>query len=546
MFIIRLLRKPLIWLGADFNQLEIILNTKLTADFRRTPSIYKTSGKSKQRTFATQLIVFVFLGLFISFGFFSIHDLLLNFTIAFTVFMVMIATALISEFTSVLFDPQDNLILLVRPISNRTLLLSRLLHIQFYVLYIALALSAAPAVVTFFKYGFLTSVFFISGTILSTWISLLITTLFYLSVSKVVSGERFKDIINYVQILLAIIVMGGYQFLPRMAEIKAFENYSMPIHEWTYLLPPAWLAAWVQLSVPAGVTTKIILLSVPAIVFAIGGGILVTKFLSGGFINILIQLSEGEASTKKENLSKTRRTNDLYRFFCISEYEKTGWKIIMSITSRDRKFKQAVYPVYGFMLVMIFAMLRPNFSDLSGWFQQLKMSDRYLMFLFFGFFTNTSITQMRYTDTPEASWVYRALPITSPGHILSGAIKAMLIKFFIPVYSVLILSVTLIWGIHTLPLMLLGGIMIIITTLITIKIQNTSLPFTQPREMQQKGVNFLRAMLGFIIMGVVIGIVFLASFLPTWSVYIVSVIAIAPVMLIFKVIRRSIFEYTEN
>ncbi len=542
MFIVRLLRKPLIWMGADFQQLQIILHTKLTIDFRRGPSMYQASGK-KKRTFGTQLWIFVLFGLFISFGFISIHNLLLNFTIAYTVFMVMMTTTLISEFTSVLFDHQDNLIILVRPISNRTLLLSRLLHIQFYVLYIALAISAMSTVVTLFKYGALTALFFIVGMALSTWITLLITTLFYLLVSKVVSGERFKDIINYVQILLAVIVMGGYQFLPRMMEVNTLRNFTFTIHSWTYLLPPAWLAAWVQLSMPAGVTTKVLLLALPAFVFSLGGGMLMVRFLSGGFANILMQSSESSAVHKKEGVKNTKRASGLYRLFCVSEYEKTGWKLVMSITSRDRKFKQAVYPMYGFMLVMAFAMLRPNLNDLTGWFQQLRESDRYLMFLFFGFFTTTSITQMQFTDTPEAVWVYRALPITLPGHILSGAVKAMLIKFLVPMYSVLILSVLFIWGIHILPLMILGAVLIITSTLITLNIQNTSLPFTQAREMQQKGTNFLKAILGIIIMGVLVGIVYLASFLPIWCICLFIILVLVANALVFKIIRRTTFEY---
>lgn len=542
LFLVRLLRKPLEWMDADFNQLEIILETKLTVDFRRGISTQQSSAKKKQ-TFGTQLIVYSFIGIFVTFGFITIHNLLLNFTIAYAVIMVMMSTTLITEFTSVLFDDRDNHILLVRPISNRTLLLSRLLHIQFYIMYIALALSVGTVVAAFIKFGIVTALFFFVGVGLLTWITLLITTLFYLLVSKVVNGERFKDIINYVQIILTVVVMGGYQFLPRIMEVDALKNHSMSVHAYTFLIPPAWLAGFVQLSKPAEVTAPIILLALLAFIVALVGGVLMVRFLSGGFTSILSQSSENEVKmTKAEPQKDSKSTRSFSRLFCVSELENAGWKMVMSITGRDRKFKQAIYPMYGFMFVMAFAFMRPDLNNLSQWFEQLKDSQRYLMFIFMGVFTTTSITQIRYTDTPEAGWVYRALPLTTPGHILSGAVKAMLIKFFVPMFSILTVTVVIIWGIHLLPLMLLGATLIITSTLITLKVQNTPLPFTETREMQQKGSNFLKAMFGMLSMVIVVGLVYLVSLLPVWSACLLAIPVLFFNSLFYKSMRQSVFE----
>jgi hypothetical protein len=481
--------------------------------------------------------------MFISFGFFTIQSVMLNFTIAYAVIMVMLATTLISEFTSVLFDHRDNQIILVRPVNNRTLLLSRLLHVQFYVMYIALALSAISTIVTIFKYGALTALFYLVGVLLCTWIALLFTTLFYFLISKFVSGERFKDIITYVQIFLAVVIMGGYQLLPRMMEVENITNFTMNIYVYTYFIPPAWLAAWVQLSIPSGISAQIILLAIPAFVFAFGGGILLVRFLSGGFTNILAQNAEGSTETNKPVKKETTQpARGIYRLFCVSEYEKIGWKLALSITRRDRKFKQAVYPSYGFMLVMAVVMLRPDFNNLSGWYNQLSESARYLMVIFFGFFATNCVDQIRYTDTPEAGWVYKVLPVKSPGHILSGAVKAMLVKYFVPVYSLLTIVAVFIWGMHIIALMLLGAVLVVSSTLVVLALQNMSLPFTQPREMQQKGSNFLKIILGTAIMGALIGVVYLASFMPVWVPYAIAVLALACNAFVFKYIREMKFD----
>ncbi|HEX2936645.1 MAG TPA: hypothetical protein VHO72_14915, partial [Bacteroidales bacterium] len=468
--------------------------------------------------------------------FFAIHDILLNFTIAFAIIMVMLCTTLISEFTSVLFDQRDNHIILVRPISNRTLLLSRLLHIQFYLMFIGLALAAISTIVTIFKFGILAAIFYLIGVLQCTWISILFTSLFYILISKFVSGERFKDIITYVQIFLAIIIMGGYQLIPRMMDIDGISNFTMQIKPYTYLVPPAWLSAWVKLSIPNGLSFQIVMLTIPAFIFTAVGGLLLVRFLSGGFANILSQTGETTTTTKKSNTSAKPATG-FHRFFCTSAHEKTGWNLALAMTKRDRKFKQAVYPAYGFMIVMAIVLLKPDFNNLSQWYAQLADSSRYLMFIFFGFFAANCVDQVRYTDTPEASWVYKALPIASPGHILSGAIKAVLIKYFVPIYVLLISAATIIWGFHILPLMILGAILIISTTLISVVIQKTALPFSQPREMQQKGSNFLKIMMGTIIMGVLIGFVYLASFFPNWLVCLLALMSAGGNMLIYKYIR---------
>ncbi len=542
---VQLLRMPLKWMGADYAQLRLLLHTKLIMDFRRVPASLNASGRSKQ-TFGKQLLIFSFLGIFISFGFFAVTDTLLSFTIAYAIIMVMLSTTLISEFTSVLFDQRDNQIILVRPLSNRTLLLSRLLHIQFYLMYIGLALSAISAVVTIFKFGIVAAIFYLIGVLLCTWISILFTSLFYILISKFVSGERFKDIITYVQIFLAIVIMGGYQLLPRMMDVDGISSFTMRIHAYTYFIPPAWLAAWVQLSMPARLSVQIVLLAIPALTFTAVGGMLLVRFLSGGFANILSQTGETRAETRKNKHAYGKSASGIYGLLCVSEYEKTGWKLAHAVTKRDRKFKQAVYPAYGFMVVMAVVMLKPDFNNLSAWYAELSNSSRYLMFIFFGFFAANYADQIRYTDTPEAGWVYKALPIEAPGHILSGALKAVLTKYFAPIYVILISAATFIWGIHILPLMILGAILIITSTLISITLQNAALPFTQPREMQQKGSNFLKIMLGTLIMGVLIGIVYLASFIPAWIVCLIGIMTTVVNAFIYKYIRGTRFQMSNE
>src|SRR5437588_9007533 len=67
-------------------------------------------------------------------------------TFYFSIFMVLMALTLISDFTTVLIDTRDQYILLPRPVNDRTITVSRILHISIYILRLAL-LQGAPALV---------------------------------------------------------------------------------------------------------------------------------------------------------------------------------------------------------------------------------------------------------------------------------------------------------------------------------------------------------------------------------------------------------------
>lgn len=443
--------------------------------------------------------------------------------------MVMLGTSLISEFTSVLFDYRDNHILLVRPVSNRTLLLARLLHIQVYIGFMAFALAAIPSIVVAVKYGILPFFAFWIGVILCSWITLLLTTLFYLLLSKFVSGERFKDLISYFQIFMAIMIFGGYQLLPRILDNEIMENAALSIEWWSYIIPPIWLAAFVDVFKLSSLDPKIIILALFAIVASVLGAVFLVRNLSSGFGNLL---SEG-VSEKVESVKEVENVNSkfsLLRYLCVSETERAGWRLAMSITKRDRKFKQAVYPSFGIIIVMLFLSIKPDFSSFAATIQKLGETKNFYMFLFFSFFGTTAVTQLPYTDIPEGSWIYRVLPFKNHGHILTGAIKAMLLKFYLPTIIVIASISLYIWGYAKLPGMILGALLIILVNLYSIIFMKMDLPFTQPRDMQQKGTNMARMFLLMLLMGITIGFVYLTTLMNVWVV--VGIVALIVLMIV--------------
>ena len=536
---VRFFRKPIQWLGVDYQHFESLYWAKLTMDFRQKESRSAVFGQKKQN-FLGQFLLFALFGLMIGLSFFTVDDIMLNLILCFTVIMVMTGSLLISEFTTVLFDVRDNQILLARPVSSRTLLFTRLMHIHFHLGSIALALSLCSAVVLAIKTNIGVMLVFFIGVGLCVWFTVFLTTFIYLALSKVVAGEKFKDLVSYIQILLGILIFGGYQFMPRIMDMEALQTATLAIHWWTYLVPPVWLAAFVKLSLFSGLTQPIYLLALMGIVIPLGGMFVIIRLLATGFGNLLSEGSESTIKTEKRIGLKGKSKALFYRLFCVSSLEAAGWKLAIATTRRDRKFKQAVYPSFGYILIFIVIMMKPDFGDLPGYFEKLAQTNRYLMLIFFSYFLTTATTQLPYTDTPEAGWIYQALPVKRKRHLLSGAVKAILFKFAAPFYLILTIAVTAIWGFDVLPKMILGFLLVILVTQLTLIIQKMGLPFTLPREMVGKGTNMLRSFLPLILFGLAAGLLHLTTKVPFWATYIACAAAIGAVILCWRQMRKPV------
>lgn len=540
LFLVRLFKIPIKWLGADYAQLNILLHTKLTLDFRNGPSAFQMSGRKKQ-TFGMQLFFYGIYGLLMAAITYSISDPLISFSIFFTVLIVMLAMTIISEFTTVIFDIRDNNILLPRPLNHRTLLLARLIHIQFYMGYIALALSVAPGIIILIKYNGLAFLTFFLAIGLSTWLTLIFTTFIYLLISKTVEGERFKDIVTYVQVIMGILIFAGYQLLPRIMDTNVLNNSAMTVHWWTYLVPPVWLAALVRISLLTGISNQLLLLSVLAIVLPVAGAVLLIRFMSKGFENILGEGSSENAGPAKQSSVKRDRLKNIKNLFCMSVTEMAGWDLAVATTRRDRKFKQSVYPYFGILIFFSFLILKPDIKNLYASLHEMTGYNKFFFLTLIGFAGSIAVSQLPYTDTPEAAWIYKALPLKEHAHILTGAVKAMIVRFCLPVYLLITLPALWLWGLKTFPQILLGGFGIVLLILLSIIIPRLELPFTQIREMQNKGMNSLMAIFNMILIGLLAGLLYLSSLISVWIAYIICGVAVSLIVLFFRVVRNKKF-----
>ncbi|HTN17738.1 MAG TPA: hypothetical protein VL092_08670, partial [Chitinophagaceae bacterium] len=212
-------------MGADVAHLKAILKVRLMLDDRRPIAMGRQQTKKKKPVrFMTALGVF--LSMLIGFMYtFPLHldDRFMGLWLYFSVFLVMLSVMLITDFSTVLFDTRDKTILLPRPVNERTLLLSRLLHMFIYLFRIVLPMSLAGWVTFGLLEGWKAVLWFPFAIILLTIIALFLVNGAYLLVLRFSKPGKFKDIINYFQIAFSILFFACVYLLPRAVSEEGFQ-----------------------------------------------------------------------------------------------------------------------------------------------------------------------------------------------------------------------------------------------------------------------------------------------------------------------------------
>ncbi|RZT93540.1 hypothetical protein EV201_2710 [Ancylomarina subtilis] len=494
--IVRLFRGLFRLMGVDYKQLESILWVKLTMGNRRG---FSTSAKKKDSSnqLLLQTFVYAVLGIFVGTLINSVNHTFTAYVYVFLVIMSMIALMMISEFSVVLIDTRDNAILLPRPINNRTLTVAKILHIAIYLLQLSLSLSIASAVFTVFNYGFAVALLFLFLIFLSTLFTLFLTCLFYLGLMRLVSGEKLKDILVYFQIGMAIIFMGAYQLLPRLIEMNDLYNAQMAVEWWTYLIPPAWFAGSI-----ASFTTSVfgpgnILFLALALFAPILGLWLIVKYLSPKFNYRLSQMEATSSKPEKRTIQKgesVKFVDKLGELLTRNIAEKTAFKMIWKMSGRDRKYKQTVFPAFGYVFVMIAVTVLGKHGE-AKW-DNLIETKLYLAFLYLNVIAAFSACiNIIYSDEPKSSWFYKALPVARPGDIIAGSIKAILSKYFMPLHLLIGSLIVYFWSYKILPDIFYSLISIIVISVFITASQSKALPFSKEKLSQDSGSTFIKGIL---------------------------------------------------
>jgi len=502
-----------IWrsMGVDLNQFYAILKAKLLMDGRRGTSMFGgvQSEKSNYIQYLVYGILFLFgavsLGLFIMFEHTSTA-----LTIYFAIWMVLLTMTIVMDYSDVLVDTKDNFTLLPTPITGVTLSTARMVRVMIFLFKQALAFSF-PALIYMTVNKGVGILVFVFLSFLAIVMSLSLVTLIYLGVMMYSSPQRFKNIINYLQISFTVAIFGAYYLLPELIDFSGFSDENVFDSPFTYLAPPAWIASIWEMIFYKNFSTKIILHSILAVVGSIGAFVFISKYLSSNYSQRLFSIGqakgnteavdESKASTQKEKPS--RWLDSLANVVTFNKAENVLFKFCFRYTNRDRMYKLKTYPVLGYVPILLASMFLTGKGSFAERLAEIQAGDNYL-FIIYGiiFIGLIPLTNSMYSKKPEQIWIFRATPIGHPKVIFNALFKVIFVKFVIPMWIIFLLFCFFFWGPKVIDDFCYGAIVITFSLLLLYRALFKGLPFSKPWSEMQGGGNFLLFLFSWILIGI--------------------------------------------
>lgn len=490
-------------LGADVDHLKAILKVKLMLDDRRPLALGKPQTKKKKPVrFMTALSVFISIVIgFIYMIPLSLDDRFMGLWLYFTVFLVMLSIMLITDFSTVLFDTRDKSILLPRPINERTLLLSRLLHMFIYLFRIVFPMSLAGWVLFTYLEGWKGFIWFPFAVLMLTIIALFLVNTCYLLVLRFSKPGKFKDVINYFQIGFSVLFFACVYLMPRAVSNAGFQQLKHSDYKWAAYTPTYWLTAswsWFQPDKLWSATKWISILSV------VGPMILVwltIKYLSPSFAKRIgnIDTVTTEETKPAEGLKTKNISNTFYlklaNLLNRNPLGKAGFSIAWLQTDRSRNFKMRVYPTFAYVPVYFFYITTQSNKPLKQIWADMPDTSIYVLLLYMtSFIVLQLLSMLVYSDQYKASWVYYSSPVAKPGAVMNGAFKGIWVKYFVPMFLLVSCFVLYVWGFSKLIDIALAFINITLFGLCIMRVAHRRLPFSSMEQMNEKSNRFFKTL----------------------------------------------------
>ncbi|MGL4664584.1 MAG: ABC transporter permease [Clostridium butyricum] len=509
--------------GVDYEKMRIILKIKLTLDRRRTSTIMGSSNKKdeeSENSFVYALIMYGIIGAFIGIIILSSSNAMFSFSIAFGMFMFFVLTSFISDFSNVLLDVRDKNVIGTKGVNNKTIAAAKVTHICYYIFLISLALSWL-SIIGMFRFGILTGILFLGELIVADILMIVITALIYLFILRFFNGEKVKDILNFVQIALTIVMTIGYQFLGRMFNVFDL-NIVYKSRIWNLLLPPMWFAAPLY-AVNGGEINKIIIMLITlAFIVPIIAIILYLKNISK-FEDSLSKLNSVRNNEKEKSKGVFYRFG---RWTCRNNEEKAAYNLSVSVMKREREFKLKAYPNLGFIIIfpiLFIFIFTNNYEGIES--IPLSMS---LNIYWFILMIPAILMTLQYSNDYKAAWIYESVFIKDTANIYRGAYKALIVNLLLPLYLVESVIFTVIFGIQVLGILIIVFIFLLIFIATEHIIGKLSLPFTTKAGVVNNGSNLLNILLGMILVGIAATInYFLLSNIIALIVYGIALVIVA-------------------
>lgn len=500
--------------GIDYDSMRKILQLKLTMDTRRIPPMLNGQKIKKEKNlFLSSLWIYVLYGTLGLMPFlFLPSQYIFPMGIVFTVLMFISMTAMVSDFSAVLLDIRDKNILQPKPINSRTLNAAKIMHIVIYLSMLNSALIFIPLIVGVIRFGILFGLLFMLMTALLSCFIVVLTALIYLVILRFFSGEKLKDLINYVQIILTVVIMVGYQFMSRSFELTRF-SVTYHFEWWHSFLPPLWYSAFVEMILHQHWSGQLVLLSILGVLMPILSIVLYVKLMPTFERNLSKLLSDSSRQKGK----MYRWTIMWSKILCKDPQERVFFNFASLMMSKERSFKLKAYPQVGFALIIPFIFL---FNTSRSFSMQVIQENGSVMVLYFTLIMLPALIHLlNFSDKYKSHWIYRVAPVQDERIFYRATLKACYVKLFLPLFSLVSILFIAIFKWRILPDI---GIMLLISILllwVSYAIGNKEIyPFSSSLEATQD-TNTIRLLGSMLLLGLLVLVHLCLSYVPYGLVF---------------------------
>lgn len=502
-------------LGADTDHLRIILQTKLLIDNRKPVSFGANKGmqrkkkKERRNSILMTMLLSMFMGIVYIFPIIiTKFNIALGLFLFFSLFMFFFTFTILSDFSNILIDTKDKYILFPRPVNDKTITLSRLIYIGIYLFRLVIPMSIPAWAMFGFMHGWAAAVWFPFTVVLCVCIVLFLICGFYILLVRLAGAGKFNDVLNYFQIAFSIVFFGVWMFSSRMIDAEQIKDLNITDYPWIKFIPSYWIGvsyAWIDSGMNILPGTK--WLSVLAIVFPVFSLWAVVKWLAPQFSKSLVSgESRIESPAKKKKVHRAGEKKLYARLadmFNNSDAAKAGFMITWLQTARNRAFQMRIYPSLAWVPVYFFFIIFNSKEPISELWQTLPEDRFSLVFLLYltTFAVIQALNYITMSDQYRAAWVYYSTPVSNPGEIIAGAVKSMLVKFFLPYMVAIGAFVVYVWGVWAIVDVILATINIVLFVFMLARFNFRMLPFSMKEQVKDSGLKTTLRML--IVMGVI-------------------------------------------
>jgi ABC-2 type transport system permease protein len=537
-------------LGVNTAQLKTIVSTKLLIDDRRPNTFQQASNRNKQKettraTIGTMFISMI-LGCTFLFAFAISNNRTTQLTFFFSMFIFMLASTLISDFTSVLIDVRDNFIILPRPVNDKTVVVARLLHIFIHICKIVLPMVLPGVVTMFINYGFAAGIIMFILSLFVVLFTLFLINAVYIIILRITTPQKFQSIISYFQIVFAILIYSSYQIMPRLIRTTGTLNLDFADYPLMKIAPPYWFAvAWNTLYTLSGDAVSIVL-TICSFLIPVLCIIAVVKYFAPSFNKKLTLIAGSDAGSTNISSAvvmehKTTYSQWLSNLFAKGDAERTGFLFTWKMTARSKDFKIKVYPSVGYLVVYVVIMFfnAHNFTLQSVQEGSTQSRSIIVIALYMtSLLVLMALNQMIYSDKFKAAWMFYTAPVAAPGAVISGAVKSVILKFYMPVIVVIACIGFALIGVGFLPNLLLAVLNVIFVSALNAYLSFKALPFSRPQNIKVQSGSFIKNLFRMIIL-IVLGIIHYALYTITPVIIILAVLAAIAAWYVMDSIKKT-------